>query len=396
MPRKANVRAARGMGTIRKRVRTNKNGSAYEWWEGRVTTCYDEDGKQIQRTVTGKSQAEVAKAIREIEASLDSNTYVAPDKITVNEWLTEWKETYLVNVKPSTKAVYMYDVEKYIVPRLGHQRLQGLTKPIVQRFVNDLKAAGLSAKSVKDIHGVLHRALEDAIDAGIILQNPSNKIKLPKVVKRDPYIPEMEEIARFLAAITGRKHERVYRVQLYVGTRISKALGFTWDQVDFKRGTIAVNKQLTRERKQGGQYFMDTTKDYETRVITLPDSILAVLREQRIYEDEKRILAGDKWQDLNLIFSNDTGGYLSYRTVYDCFKRRLKKAGISDIRLHDLRHAYCTLALDNGDDIKTIQNNLGHSTPELTLRIYAHSTDEMKANSAKRMDERIKTLEQMV
>ena len=88
----------------------------------------------------------------------------------------------------------------------------------------------------------------------------------------------------------------------------------------------------------------------------------------------------------NLIFTNPTGGYLSYRTVYDCFKRVVKKLGLPNTRFHDLRHTYAVAAIKSGDDIKTVQENLGHATAAFTLDVYGHVTDQMKHVSANRME----------
>ena len=92
-----------------------------------------------------------------------------------------------------------------------------------------------------------------------------------------------------------------------------------------------------------------------------------------------------------MVFSNPTGGYLSYRTVYDCFKRITRKLGL-EVRFHELRHAYASLALQGGDDIKTVQENLGHATPEFTMKVYAHANQTMKKNSAARMKDTINSL----
>ena len=99
-----------------------------------------------------------------------------------------------------------------------------------------------------------------------------------------------------------------------------------------------------------------------------------------------RMEAGDAWEEHGLIFTNQTGGYLSYRTVYDCFKRIVKRIGLSDARIHDLRHTYAVNCIRAGDDIKTVQSNLGHATAAFTLDVYGHFTDDMRSVSAQRME----------
>ena len=105
-----------------------------------------------------------------------------------------------------------------------------------------------------------------------------------------------------------------------------------------------------------------------------------------------RMEAGDAWQENGLVFSNQTGGYLSYRTVYDCFKRIVKRIGSPSTRFHDLRHTYAVACIKSGDDIKTVQENLGHATAAFTLDVYGHVTKQMKQDSAQRMEQFIQSV----
>lgn len=102
--------------------------------------------------------------------------------------------------------------------------------------------------------------------------------------------------------------------------------------------------------------------------------------------------AASEWKKTNLVFTNAKGDHLSYRTVYDCFKRIVRKMGCPELRFHDLRHQYAVIAIKNGDDIKTIQSNLGHATAAFTLDVYGHVTDEMKRDSADRMESYLKAI----
>ena len=105
--------------------------------------------------------------------------------------------------------------------------------------------------------------------------------------------------------------------------------------------------------------------------------------------------AASEWEKSNLVFTNAKGGFLSYRTVYDCYKRIVKKMGCPELRFHDLRHQYAVIAIKNGDDIKTIQGNLGHATAAFTLDVYGHVTEEMKRNSADRMESYMPALSEL-
>lgn len=164
-------------------------------------------------------------------------------------------------------------------------------------------------------------------------------------------------------------------------------LGLTWSRIDFKNRIIHVTQQLQRNRDTGEYELVPPKKD-EIRDLPMGEVLFTLLKDQQTYEQEKRRICGNCWQDRNLVFSNPTGGYLSYRTVYTCYKRIVEKIGMPEMRVHDLRHAYTMLALSNGDDVKTVQTLLGHKSPDLTLERYAYSTPSIMQKSAALMDDR--------
>ena len=174
--------------------------------------------------------------------------------------------------------------------------------------------------------------------------------------------------------------------------REGEVLGLTWDCIDFKRGRLVVRRQLVRDRCKGGEYHFSTPKNGKIRVIVLAPSVVQLFREQQKRQTLMMMDAGKKWVDNDLIFSNQTGGYLSYRTVYDCFKRVMTKLGLPETRFHDLRHTYAVSAIKSGDDIKTVQENLGHATAAFTLDVYGHVTNQMKEASASRTELFISTV----
>ncbi len=159
------ARAANGAGTIRQKTVT-RNGREYTFWEGRVTVGFNPGtGKQIQKSVTGKVKREVVQRMQELAAEINQGLYTTPSKLTVKDWLKIWVREYLGDVKGSTAYLYSRYVEQYIAPKLGNQKLECLTAPAIQAFYNDLMRPRddkkpLSAKTVKNIHGVLHKALQ--------------------------------------------------------------------------------------------------------------------------------------------------------------------------------------------------------------------------------------------
>ena len=399
MPHKNKTgRAANGSGSIRKREVT-RNGKPYTYWEGRVTVDIDPiTGKQVQRTITGKTQKEVAQKMREIAVEVDQKTYKTPCKLTLREWLEIWKREYTGDVKPSTAYLYGRNIDQYIIPHLGAVKLEKLTPLQVQEFYNRLlkpdkeEVRPLSAKTVRNVHGVLHKALQQAVQAGYIRSNPASACKPPRAAKAEIRPLDADQVSAFLKALQGHPHEYLYQVTMFTGLRQGEVLGLTWDCLDMERGTLLVKQQLRREQKKGGKYYFSITKNSKIRVLTLAPSVVQLFRLQKIRQNGMRAKAGEVWQETNLIFTNEIGDRLSYRTVYDCFKRVMVKIGAPSTRFHDLRHTYAVMAIQSGDDIKTVQENLGHATAAFTLDVYGHVTAQMKQASADRMEKFIQSV----
>ncbi len=393
----SNNKKANGTGSIRK-ISSTRNGKEYEYWQARYTAGYDPNtGKQIQRSITGKTQKDVSQKLKQVTFELDQGTYQAPSKVTVKAWMDTWKSEYLNAVKPSTVYLYTRHADMYIIPELGAIQLSALTTPMVQKFYNSLGKprengkAPLSPKTIKGIHGVLHEALQKAVSIGYMRFNPTDACTIPRVVHKEIKPLDEDQISAFLSAISGHVHEWAYKIAIFTGLREGELLGLTWDCVDLEKGSVTVNKQLRRAQEKGGQYYFSTPKNGKSRTLTLAPTIILFFKAQKVKQAEMRREAGDAWNnEHDLVFTNETGGFLSYRTVYDCFKRIVAGIGSPTTRFHDLRHSYAVAAIQSGDDIKTVQENLGHATAAFTLDVYGHVTSQMKKASADRMEQFIR------
>ncbi len=391
-------RAANGNGTIRKKTIT-RHGKKYTYWEGRYTEGYDPaTGKQIQRSITGKTQKEVAQKLKAATAAIDAGTYTTPNKMTVGQWMDMWQGKYIEDVKASTKHLYMRTVSLYIFPALGAVKLNALTPIMVQNFYNSLlnpekdTRTPLSPKSIKNIHGVFHKSLEQAVKVGYLPSNTSTACKLPRVTRKELHPLDTDQIAAFLKVIQGHPQENLFKITLFTGLREGEVLGLTWDCVDFKRNTLLVKQQVRREHFKGGKVYFSPPKNNKSRVLTLPASVVELFKLQKSQQDSMRQVAGDAWIEKNLVFTNPLGDFLPARTVYNRFKRVVKEIGSPSTRFHDLRHTYAVTAIMSGDDIKTVQENLGHATAAFTLDVYCHVTGLMKRNSADRMEQFIQSV----
>jgi len=386
------AKSAAGAGTIRKKTIT-KNGKKYTYWEARYTTGHDPGtGKQIQKSITGKTQKEVSQKLKAVTTAIDTGTFVAPCKMTVGQWLDIWTAEYLGGVKPRTVDNYKGVVRSRIKPGLGAVKLDALTPHTIQSYYNGLSKEGLAPKSVKNIHGIFHKALQQAVANGYIKINPADSCILPRAVRKELKPMDEDMITAFLKAVQGHQFEHLFTVTLFTGMREGEALGLLWECVDLTKGTITVDKQLQLIRGSRGQYQMVPTKNSKGRTISIAPFVVSTLKKVKHKQLENRLRFGEAWEDSGFVFTDDLGHHLSASTVYKSFKAVMVQIGSPETRFHDLRHSYAVASIKSGDDIKTVQENLGHATAAFTLDIYGHVTEKMKQESAARMEQFIKTV----
>ena len=385
-------KAAAGTGTIRKKTVT-RGGKEYTYWEARYTAGYDPGtGKQIQRSITGKTQKEVAQKLKAATAAIDDGTYTAPSKMTVAQWLDIWTVEYLGAVKPRTVDNYKGVVKSRIKPGLGAMKLDNLAPHTIQSYYNSLSKEGLAPKTVKNIHGILHKALQQAVSNGYIKANPADHCILPRAVRRELKPMDEDMITSFLKAIQGHQFEELFTVTLFTGMREGEALGLLWDCVDLDSRTITIDKQLQLIRGSRGQYQMVPTKNSKGRTLAIAPTVAATLKRVRLRQLENRLRYGECWQQSGFVFTDELGRHLSASSVYKSFKKVMEQIGSPETRFHDLRHSYAVASIRSGNDIKTVQENLGHATAAFTLDVYGHVTEKMKRESADQLEQFIKAV----
>lgn len=381
MARKSNTRAAHGAGSIRQRP----DGT----WEARVVTGHDPGtGKPLRKSIYGKTQREVRQKMTAVLQSIDNGTYQAPDRTTVSEWLDEWLTTFCTTkVKPLTYSAYQTAIKNHIKPRIGALRLQALKGVHIQQLYNDMTAAGLSPKTVKNTAAILHKAFSIALKQGMMQANPCDAAELPKAAHKEIQPLTDAEIPLFLDAIAGDSMGNAFAICLFAGLREGECLGLSWAQVDFENKRIIINQQLQKEKQKGGVYYIaDSTKSGKPREIRPPDIAFQYLRAEKVRQAENQLAAGSLWSnEHNLVFTDYTGKNFAVNTFYKHFKRIAERIGRPDARPHDLRHTAATVAIASGADVKSVQDLLGHATASFTLNVYAHTSEKMKQDTADRM-----------
>ena len=382
MPRKTTKRGANGGGTIRQRA----DGT----WEARITLGVNPGTrKPLRKSIYGKTQKEVRQKMQKALVELDEGTYTTPTKITVKQWLETWHAEYLCDVKESTRTSYRQHMNNHIIPALGALKLSELTPAICQKFYNDLtREKQLSAKTVKNVHGVLHHALKQAVRLGYVRMNPAEGCTLPRIEKAQIEPLDAPEVKALLDVLGDDVYSFIIKVDLFTGLRSGEILGLQWSCVDFGKGTITIDKQL-RHPKLGEAFRLDSVKNDKPRIIQPAPFVMQLLKQRKRQQAEERINAGAAWDDCgipNLVFTYENGKYINANIVLRHLKAALKAAGLPDKRFHDLRHTYAVTSLQAGDDVKTVQENLGHHTAAFTLDQYGHVTETMRQASANRME----------
>ena len=371
-------RRSNGEGSIRKR----KDGR----WEGRYTAGHDpETGKAIYKNVLGKTQAEVREKLRQAITDAEKLDFSKTGQYTVGQWMDIWFENYAkVKTRPSSHQTYRGYIEHHIKPHIGDIPLNKLTTLDLQMLYKELlddgrvvrkesrkQPRGLSPKTVRNINQIISSAMDQAIAQKLILTNPTNGCALPRVEHQEMKTLSADQLSAFLREAKESGVYEMYYFELATGLRRGELLGLKWEDVDWHRRTIRVCRQVARINGEIVEAPLKTKNAYRT--ISLGDGAMAVLETQ------------EKKSDDEYIFPSPNGGPISPDSVQNMLNRVLKRAGLPKIRVHDLRHTFATLALQNGVDIKTVSGMLGHYSAGFTLDTYTHVTTPAQIEAANTM-----------
>ena len=368
-------RRSNGEGNIRQREDKT--------WEGRILI----DGKR--KSVYGKTRNEVRQKLTEIQWEADNTLYIhEPSKLTVEEWMQTWLATCTGRLTHSSMYERRQYARLYVLPYIGDKKLKDLCPTDVRVLYNKLVQRGLSENTIKNTRTVLHSSLQQAMNDGIVKKNVSSKIPIPHSLKPTKEIHPLsdEEIAVFLDAIRDYYWGPLFFIDLFTGLRKSEIIGLTWDCVDFDKQTIYVYRQL-RLMEGKGVYEFTEPKNKKPRMVYPPQCVFDMLRFVQRRQAEQKLQLGELWSNPNdFVFTQENGSHTTHKGIFAAFKKIVKKMGIPNTRLHDLRHTFATVSIQNGADPKTVSEMLGHATVEFTLDVYTHMTDTSARKAAKAMD----------
>ncbi|MBQ2669776.1 MAG: site-specific integrase, partial [Clostridia bacterium] len=384
-----------GAGNIRNRKDNRCEGRYYDKLDG-----------NRQKSIYGHNQQEVVRQMQFVQCKQGNGEYIKHNDILLDVWMDVWIENYSQHLKPLTVSSYRTIIRNHLKPTLGHLTLRELTTEIIQNVYNQ-KSATLSAKTINNIHGCLHMCLRKAVELhnGYLDYNPADGCSLPKVPEFEIETLENEDVQSLLSAIDINDiYDQISLIALFTGMRQSEILGLRWKDVDLEYAEANICRQLQKDRtvhtEYDGKYFIGLSpKGNRNRVIDLPDFVISILkkRKQQQMEDKKRakednaIWLGSSKLNRDLIFTKPNGDHLVHSTVWARHKKLLKRSNLTPSRFHDLRHSYATISLSIGENLKTVQANMGHRSAAFMLKKYGHQTKGMRKASANRMQEFIQT-----
>jgi integrase len=376
----------------KKRQRGNGAGTVYPRRnkEGKITgyrgSYFTADGKR--RYVSAKRKTECERKLRDAMTDADRGLVFDASNQSISEYMTHWLEDFAkANLASRTYHNYKLQIREHIVPAFGKMNLSKLDTPNIQALYTTKLQAGLKPASIRYIHAVLRCALEKAVDLRLIPRNPAVSARPPKIVQEEITPLDVEQTRVLLEGVKGDRFECLYVLSLTCGLRMGESLGLRWSDIDLEAGTLRVHRQLQRVREGGGLVFSEP-KNASRRTIDLPQRALEALRIHRKRQIEEQLRAGAKWQENDLVFASYKGTPMDAQNIVNrYFKPLLRRAGLPDIRWHDLRHTCATLLLSRGTHPTYVQKLLGHASVQLTLDRYSHWMPSMGKHTASAMDE---------
>ncbi len=354
-------------------------------WRVRLSHGVDGTTRQRLSKVIEGSKEDAQRYLNAAIRRREQNDAVVLSRQAFGAWVDEWLGTWCGGLAPRTRSDYVSLFKRYLTPELRARKLSALTAGVIQHFVNELVASGLAPRTVAMAHGAIRTCLNKAVKLGKLPRNVARDAELPRKAHTERKVFSPDEARRFREAVRGDQWEAFFVLLLFTGIRPGEALALRWK--DIEGGVLRIRRALVRV--PGREPALEDTKTPRgRRVIPLSDQPLEALQQHRRLQVQWRLKLGAVYQDQELIFSNETGGFAdSHNITGRHFKPILTRAGLPALRLYDLRHSCATLLMASGEHPKVVQERLGHASIALTLDTYSHVVPGMQERASERLDE---------
>ena len=350
--------------------------------------------RQQQWTTVRGTKRDAERKLAELQHQIDTGGFVKPSRLTLGEFLDQWLRDYAAtNVRPRTFEGYNTVVRSQLVPKLGNIALGELRPAHLQAYYAkaltdgrvDGKPGGLSARSVLHHHRVLSEALSHAVKWGLVARNVAKAVDPPRPERIEMKALDADGVRKLLEAASGTPYHPMLHLAIYTGMRRSEILGLRWMDVDLSMATLSV-VQVIHQLYNGEIIFQEPKTSKSRRLLDLSPTAVLALRAHRERQEADRKMLGVPLADSDLVFSKSDGSPALPNALTKAFGKIARRAGLSAVRLHDLRHTHATLMLRQGVHPKVVQERLGHSSISITLDTYSHVTPGLQRAAALALD----------
>lgn len=341
--------------------------------------------RHIETFNGGKKEAVLRE--NELKLSIKNNTYINKNKITVEQLLNEWLEYSKTIWSPKTYVSNKHWVEN-INNSIGHIHLKDLNVKILENFYTELRTnTKYSDKTIQHHYTIISTALNKAVVWGYILNNPNTRIEKPKIKKKEIECYSPEEVEKLVDYLQNEciKYQALIMLALDSGARRGEITGLTWEDIDFNKSTININKS-TQYLKDYGIFEKDTKTATSNRIIYISKTTLDLLKKYQKQQLENKIRLGSKWQNSKRVFTTEYGADMHPDTPSQILERIIKKYNLKRISFHGLRHTSISLQISSGIQAQIISRRAGHSNVTVTHNTYSHFFENEFKDVANKID----------
>jgi|GEM_PF-297617 len=375
--RAGRMRSNKGPGSIRERKRENADGSVYHFYEGRISLGKDSQGRRIQPTVTGASEAEVREKLVKIERRPRTN--LDAERVTLEEYLTNWLDDVKANNSLNTWRARDAVVRPHIIPHIGSLRLVDVSPDHIRCLLKRLRESGIGGRTQQLVRSTLHCALQTAVKLELVHRNAAALVDTPKHQKRSVHILTVDEAKRLLEKSKQTDYYALFCLAITLGARQGELFALRWRDLNLDKGFISINSTLTLDA-QGK--LAPTSPKTRTSIRRVPLSVEAYIALRELKERSE-----PKDPDSYVFLAAEGGPIRKSNFIRRVFHPLLVAAELPNITFHSLRHVCVSLLLASGQNEKVIAGLVGHASTRLTMDVYAHLPPAGLQSAAIAMDQ---------
>ena len=352
------------------------------------------DGSRCRKTKTihgTRKDAEIALA--EFITEVNRGMVADGKSMTFAEFTEIWKRDYgSKELAPTTYARYLGILNTRILPYFSKFKLDKIKPTDIMKFYDMLEndtqirrlknnkgerlTKPLSKKTILEHHRLLRAMLHKAVYWQLIPFNPAERVQPPRASRAKRKFYDDEQCKVLLNNLnTLQENEMKYKVAIildvFTGARLGELMGLEWNDIDFKNKEIAINK-ASQYLPEKGIYTKEPKTSSSYRNVSIPDSVVEMLEEYKLWYDNQKELCGEFWHDSNRLFVQDNGKPMHPDTVSKWFGKFIKRIGLPVINFHGIRHTNATLLISQNVDVAVVAARLGHAQISTTFNFYVH------------------------